>query len=274
MNEKVTNATEILASLFLINHHVKDLQKLRSYVEYCMIAQEKNGNVVFSEYSREQGKQLNELLEHDTELCFVAKEHYHVDLKAYMNWNFGFPTNLSLTFKNPSEIPTESPRHAIRSASSWLELYGIDGVLTDDDNFVIRRADHVITSSLFCVPECDLLALKTLLNKDIASLYVLKEKIINLCLTAGEDYSIAVKINKRQVDDDGRKYVCVLFNGGDYKFHYPSDRLYEELFYLPSEPYTAGSGKTKMFCLEKETVTTAISTLKAVLEDYWGRENI
>jgi hypothetical protein len=274
MNKKVTEATEILDSLFLINHHVKDLQKLRSYVEYCMLAQEKNGNVVFSEYSREQGKQLNELLEHDIELCSVSKEHYHIDLKVYLNWNFGFPTDLLLKFKNTDKIPTESPRHAIRSASSWLELYGMGGVLTDDDNFVIRRTDHVITGSLFFVPECDLLAFKTLLNKDIANLYDLKEKIINLCLTAGEDYSITVKITRRQIDNDGRKYVCISLNDGDYKFHYPSDRLYEELFYLPSEPYTAGSGKTKMFCLEKEKVTTAISTLKAVLEDYWGRENI
>lgn len=273
MNKKVTEATEILDALFLINHHVKDLQKLQSYVEYCIIAEEKKGHLVVSRCTKE-GKELNDLLEHDTELCFVAKEHYHIDLKAYLNWNFGFTTELLLTFKNPSEIPTESPRNAIRTASPWMKLYGIDAVLKDDDNFVIRRADHAITSSLFCVPECDLLAFNTLLNKDIANLYELKGQIINLCLTAGEDYSIAVKINKRQVDDDGRKYVCVLFNGGDYKFHYPSDRLYEELFYLPSEPYTAGSGKTKMFCLEKETVTTAISTLKAVLEDYWGRENI
>lgn len=255
MDKRDFNAADVLTAVQTINHHAKDLQKLAKYIDFCFVS--------VKNCSNEQVQLMRELLDtgHDIELCKVASNHYGVMLKAYLNWNYGILTDMDIEFKNPTQIPSESPLEALFDAETILFESPLMVVETTD--FIIRRTSVFAKNNKFILPDldvADLVLFRDKVGADINMMYDLKDRIMDIALeTDNNDFLYATVIG-RQVDDTGRKYVSVSMNGKLY--HYPSDEIFAEHPDFPIEKFTSGASKKKIFCFEKAEVDDAINTIR------------
>ena len=67
------------------------------------------------------------------------------------------------------------------------------------------------------------------------------------------------------------KYICITANGV-YKFHYPSEILFDTRVDLPETEYKGGSGDHGFWFLEKDDVVDAICTIRSFLKRGKGEE--
>lgn len=254
MDKRDFNAADILTAVQTINHHVKDLQKLERYIDFCFVSANCSDEQV--QLMRRESLDAG----HDIALCKVASKHYGVMLRAYLNWNYGIFTDMTVEFKNPTQIPSESPLTAVLDAENIL--FDNPLMVVDTTDFIIRTTSVIIKNDKFILPDldvADLVLFKDRIGADINMLYDLKDRVMDIALLEDDDLLYATVIG-RQVDDTGRKYVSVNLNGKLY--HYPSDELFAEHPDFPIEQFTSGASKKKIFDFEKAEVDDAITTIR------------
>lgn len=258
---KVAEVGELVNALQIVNHHAKDLQKLETYISFCLAADQLT-----------KKRQIRDLLDfgRDIKLCTVAKEHYNVALKAYFNWNFGFCTNMHIQFKHPDVIPNESPMSVFWDVD--MDLMFADSAtkctVHTPDFIITYLGDNMETNTKFTLPDLDLADLVIFADKiksDINMLYSLKNQIINRALSEKKDNSLYAIIIGRQEDENGKKYVSINLHGK--LFHYPDEKLFYEHPDLPVNKFSGGASNKSLYCFKKLEVREAVNTLSAFLTE-------
>lgn len=255
MDKRDFSAADVLTAVQTINHHVKDLQKLAKYIDFCLVSEKCSSEQV--QLMRREALDA----EHDIALSKVAINHYGVMLRAYLNWNYGIFTDMTVEFKNPTQIPSESPLTAVLDAENML--FDNPLMVVDTTDFIIRTTSVIIKNDKFILPDLDVVDLVLFRDKvgaDIDMMYDLKDRIMDIALEKDNNDFLYATVVGRQVDDTGRKYVSVSMNGKLY--HYPSDELFAEHPDFPIEKFTSGASKKKIFCFEKAEVDDAINTIR------------
>lgn len=177
MDKRDFNAADILTAVQTINHHVKDLQKLERYIDFCFVSANCSDEQV--QLMRRESLDAG----HDIALCKVASKHYGVMLRAYLNWNYGIFTDMTVEFKNPTQIPSESPLTAVLDAENML--FDNPLMVVDTTDFIIRTTSVIIKNDKFILPDLDVVDLVLFRDKvgaDIDMMYDLKDRIMDIAL--------------------------------------------------------------------------------------------
>ena len=180
---------EVLDSLLLLNHHVKDLKWLKDWLWVC--GDPKERYALFKQnqnYEPSLGSPLDKLDQ-------VAYEHYDIRLNAGSNIGYG----------------------ALRS----VPFIGFDD--WDDSDYCVD--DNVD----FIYPEGDLDKLNQRVYQDYKYIYGLKDICIRYLLFNEEKENVIAKVVAREIGEDDRKLIGVEIKVGDkaYKFHNRSEEFFE-----------------------------------------------
>lgn len=250
---------EVLESIFILNHHAKDLNYLLDYLYFCKVAKNADGKLKYADLSAEKVEKWKTLQEMALELDAVVAEHYQVKLNAVSNRDIG---------KDISNHKYETLN--AHPSPDWNAIDMLDEMLNDEDNDEIlwEYDSPKIIKEDFIFPEMDFETMKMKVVIDKNGIYDLKSAFIEYAVTSG-DKDLTVEFLNRQIDKRGEKYVGIKIN--EYIYHYPSEELYDRLKDVPITNYKAGNGAGSddgEQYLYRYTYQTVVSAIRRVEELY------
>lgn len=272
--EKMMDNNEVLEAVRTINHHVKDLVKLEKYLEYCEIAEEHNCRFTYDDLEKEPAEELEELLSNRCSLDWVSQEHYGIRLNASQNEHFSKKIVKRTGESNAGSSASEGVDIVEELLKMEEELEkGKDNMYSDIICMDWNDPDEeLVLVDEFLLPEIkSITAFKKLVKCDIDLLYALKDIFIETYLLDSLSSEFDVRLTERQKDEYGNKYICITANVG-FKYHYPSEQIYDARTDLPETEFKGGSGEHGFWGIKKDDVVDAILIIRSFLKGRRGEK--
>lgn len=265
---------KVLEAVRTVNHHVKDLIKLEKYLKYCKIAESHNCHFTFDDLAADQAEELKELLSNRCNLDWVSKVHYGIRLNAIQNEHFSEKIVKCTEGNNAASAESEG-------VDIVAELLKMEEELEKEKNnmyadIIIENwndpDEELVLVDEFLLPEINsIAAFKGLVRCDIDLFYALKDIFIETFLLDPLSSEFDVRLTERQKDEYGNKYICITANV-NFKFHYPSEQIYDVRTDLPETEFKGGSGEHGFWGIKKDDVVDAILIIRSFLKGRRGEK--